>query len=363
MHIPDYTKIHNRFRLNGYYYNQSTLKEVAYNFIKEGDFYERFLGDFLMDWLDHADTIILESSGTTAVPKKLLFKKQSLVNSAIATGDYFGVSVGDRALHCLPANYIAGKMMLVRAMILGLEIDLISPSKNPFYKNNKTYDFVAMTPMQAYHSLADLGKVKKLIVGGAYVSSALQQALLKANLNAYETYGMMETLSHIAIRSMTDPVSEFKCLPDVTVRQDDRKCLIIDAPKLDVQNLVTNDEVELFSPSHFRLIGRIDHVINSGGIKLHPEQIERKLSENLAFHFFVDQISDPVLGEKVVLVVKDDPEIKLEKLHSQIKKCTSLGDYEIPKAIVCFKNFVQTHSGKVKRKQTMAQKPHRILDL
>tara|TARA_B110000444_G_C18685350_1_gene521689 strand:+ start:247 stop:696 length:450 start_codon:yes stop_codon:yes gene_type:complete len=149
--------------------------------------------------LDQSDFIQLESFEIKAQPKKFLFKKQSLVNSAISTGNFFGVSVGNSALHCLPANYIAGKMMLIRAMILGLEIDLISPSKNPFYKNNKTYDFVAMTPMQAFHSLSELKKVKKLIIGGAYVSSALQQTLINAKVNAFETYGMIETLSHIAV--------------------------------------------------------------------------------------------------------------------------------------------------------------------
>ena len=154
MQTPHYTKIHNRFLLTGFYYNQTTLKEVAYNFIKEGDQYERFLGDFLLDWLDQSDSIYLDSSGTTAQPKKLMFKKQSLVHSAIATGDFFGVSVGDRALHCLPVNFIAGKMMLIRAMIVGLDIDLISTSKNTFHNNERSYDFVDMTPMPAFHSLS-----------------------------------------------------------------------------------------------------------------------------------------------------------------------------------------------------------------
>ena len=126
---------------------------------------------------------------------------------------------------------------------------------------------------------------------------------------------------------------------------------------------MTNDEVELFSPTHFRLIGRVDYVINSGGVKIHPEQIERKLSKNLSFHFFINSIPDSVLGEKLVLVVKDDPEIKLEKLHKQIKKCISLKSNEIPKIIFCFKYFIQTYSGRIKRKATMDQKPHRILDL
>ncbi len=363
MQIPHYSKIHNRFLLNGYYYDKKTLKEAAYNFIKEGDQYECFMGDFLLDWLDDSEMIYLESFETSVKQKKLMFRKQSLVNSAIATGDFFEVSVGDTALHCLPTNYIAGKMMLIRAMILGLEIDLISPSKKPFYKNKKAYDFVAMTPAQAFHSLSELLKVKKLIVGGSYVSLALQKALIKAKVNAYETYGMMETLSHIAVRTMFDPVSEFKCLPDVTVEQDNRKCLVINAPKLDIRKLITNDEVELFSKTHFRLIGRKDHVINSGGMKLHPEQIERKLSENLTFHFFIDKIHDPDLGEKVVLVIKDNPEISVEKLQHQIKECISLEAIEIPKTVVCFKEFSQTYSGKVKRKETMGQKPHRILNL
>tara|TARA_A100001011_G_scaffold400878_1_gene520445 strand:+ start:1278 stop:2369 length:1092 start_codon:yes stop_codon:yes gene_type:complete len=363
MKTPHYSKIHNRFLLNGYFYDKNTLKEVAYDFIKEGDQYECFLGDFLLDWLDNSDSVYLESSVSSPQPKKFLFKKQSLVNSAISTGNFFGISVGDIALHCLPANYIAGKMMLIRAMILGLEIDLISPSKTPFYKNQKTYDFVAMTPMQAFHSLSKLKKVKKLILGGAYVSSALQKSLINSKVTAFETYGMMETLSHIAVRTMLDPVSEFKCLPGIKVSQDKRNCLVIDAPYLNVSNLVTNDEVELISPTHFRLIGRIDHIICSGDIKLHPEQIERKLSENLSFHFFIDSISDPLLGEKVVLVIKDDPEIKFEKLQKEIKKCTYLKSYEVPKAVICLKDFIQTYSGKIKRKDTMSQKPIRVLNL
>ena len=363
MHIPHYSKIHNRFLLNGYFYDRNTLKEVAYDFIKEGDQYENFLGDFLLDWLDHSNSIYLESSLASTQPKKILFKKQSLVNSAIYTGNFFGVSVGDTALHCLPANYIAGKMMLIRAMILGLEIDLISPSKNPFYKNQKTYDFVAMTPTQAFHSLSELRKVRKLIVGGAYVSAALQKALLNARVNAFETYGMMETLSHIAVRSMKDPISEFRCLPDIQVRHDERKCLIIDAPKLNIVNLITNDEVEVFNTKHFRLIGRIDYMIEIGGLKLNPEQIERKLSENLSIHFFIDSYSDSTSDKKLALVVKYDPKTKLEKIFEQIKNCISLEDYEIPKVIVCFENFIQAYSGKIKRKSTMKQKPYRILNL
>ncbi|PWH10050.1 O-succinylbenzoic acid--CoA ligase [Bacteroidetes bacterium SCGC AAA795-G10] len=361
MEAPKFSKIHNRFRLNGYFYDRNTLKEVAYNFIKEGDLYETFMGDFILDWLDNSDSIYLSTS--ISKENKILVKKQSLVSSAISTGDFLKVSVGDKALHCLPTNYIAGKMMLIRALILGLEIDLVSPSKKPFYKNEKFYDFAAMTPIQAFHSIPELGRIKKLIIGGAYLSNALQQALIKAKINAYETYGMMETLSHIAVRRMTDPISEFKCLPGIFVGQDNRKCLIIDAPRLDIKNLITNDQVELYSPSKFRLIGSIDHIIKLDGYNIHPEQVERKLSEKISFHFFIDKIAFKSKKEKLTIVIEDNSKINYKKIKDQIKSCTKLKQNEIPKYITLHKKFIQTYSGKIKRKETMNQNPFKVLDL
>ena len=361
METPKFSKIHNRFRLNGCFYDRDTLKEVAYNFIKEGDLYETFMGDFILDWLDNSDSIYLSTS--ISKKNKILVKKQSLVSSAISTGDFFKVSVGDKALHCLPTNYIAGKMMLIRALILGLEIDLISPSKKPFYKNEKFYDFAAMTPIQAFHSIPELGRIKKLIIGGAYLSNALQQALIKAKINAYETYGMMETLSHIAVRKMTDPISEFKCLPGIYVGQDNRKCLTVDAPRLDIKNLVTNDQVELYSPTKFRLIGSIDNIIKLDNFNIHPEQVERKLSEKISFHFFIDKIAFKSKKEKLTIVIEDNSRINLKKLCDQIKSCKKLEKYEIPKYITLHKKFIQTYGGKIKRKETMNQNPFKVLDL
>lgn len=363
MQLPEYTKVHNRFRLNGFHYNREGLKEVAYSFIKEGDQFERFLGDFLMDWLDASDSIFLETSGTTASPKRMAFKKQALVNSAIATGDFFNVSVGDTALHCLPANFIAGKMMLIRAMILGFSLDLVSPARNPFHKNQKAYDFVAMTPMQAYHSLSHMDQIKTLIVGGAPVSIALQKALLKSGVKGYETYGMTETLSHIAVRTMRDPLGTFQCLPHIKIHQDERGCLVVNAPLLDVVDLVTNDQIEIINTKTFRLIGRVDNVINSGGVKLHPEQIEQKLAAVLSHSFFIGSLPDPTLGEKVILALKDQPESPWEAIAKKIKTIEGLTSYERPKTLIVFSSFVETHSGKVKRDKTLALKPLYSLDL
>ncbi|MDA8948940.1 AMP-binding protein [Flavobacteriaceae bacterium] len=363
MQIPDYTKIHNRFLLNGFSYDRVGLKMVAYSFIKEGDQYEKYLGDFLMDWLDASETIELITSGTTASPKKIRFQKQALVNSAIATGEFFNVNVGDRALHCLPANFIAGKMMLIRAMILGLSLDLVSPSRNPFHKNDKRYDFVAMTPMQAFHSLANMDQVKTLIVGGAFVSKSLQEALLKTQVRAYETYGMTETLSHIAVRTMVDTPSEFRCLPYVEVAQDDRGCLEVTSDLLQVDHFVTNDAIELLEDRRFRLIGRIDEVINSGGVKIHPQQIERKLSQVLSTHFFIGGVADEILGEKVILAVKHSSSLQLNKILEKIKTCKSLEPYEVPKSVIIFPDFIETDSGKIRRKQSLLLDAVSVLDL
>lgn len=363
MLLPEYTKVHNRFRLNGFHYNREGLKEVAYSFIKEGDQFERYLGDFLMDWLDSSEIIFLETSGTTAFPKRMAFKKQALVNSAIATGNFFNVSVGDTALHCLPANFIAGKMMLIRAMILGFSLDLISPSRNPFHKNEKLYDFVAMTPMQAYHSLSQMAQIKTLIVGGAPISFTLQKALLETGVNVYETYGMTETLSHIAVRTMRDPLGTFKCLPHIKIHQDERQCLVINAPLLDVIDLVTNDQIEIIDSKTFRLIGRIDNLINSGGVKLHPEQIEQSLAEILSHSFFIGSIPDQTLGEKVILAIKDQAGSQWEEIAKKIKTFDRLSAYERPKKLLVYSNFEETHSGKVKRAKTLALKPIFSLDL
>jgi Acyl-CoA synthetases (AMP-forming)/AMP-acid ligases II len=154
--IPKYNKVHNKFKLNNYHFDNDGLKEVAYSFIKEGDFYEKAMGDFLLNWMDEKDYVEVSTSGSTGEPKVIRLSKQAMVHSAIATGDYFNLEPGDRALHCLPATYVAGKMMMVRAIILGLEMDLVTPSSHPLDTTHGNYDFCAMVPLQLSHSLAQL---------------------------------------------------------------------------------------------------------------------------------------------------------------------------------------------------------------
>ena len=355
-----YKKLHEQFRLNGISYSKEELKEVAYSFVKEGKAFEKEIGDFLIDWLNNESTVTVHTSGSTGVPKPIVLQKQHMVNSAVATGDFFNLKPGDTALLCLPVSFIAGKMMLVRAMVLGLSIDCVAPSSNPLLETSASYDFVAMVPLQFGDSFNELDRVKKLIVGGAPVSYKLKEEFLKASLrtNVYETYGMTETITHIAVKPLlaalvqTDiDLDVFTTLANVKIATDDRGCLVIDAPLVANETIHTNDMVHLTSEKTFKWLGRLDNVINSGGVKLFPEQVEAKLAAVMENRFFVAGVPNENLGQKLVLLVEGIPEIAA--LKEKIANLGSLKKYEIPKEIFTVDAFVETSSGKIKRKATL----------
>lgn len=351
MSQPKLNKIHHEFQLNGSAYDHKGLGQAALAFMESEHAFEKELGTFILDWLSPDSKIILQTSGTTGSPKKFPFDKQALVNSALTTGQFFNLLPGQNALHCLPAKYIAGKMMLVRALVLGLHLDVVPPSGTPLKELHTLYDFVAMTPFQAEHSIGTLATIKTLIIGGGAVAIPLKKALLDHQINAFETYGMTETLSHIAVRKMDAPSAEFMVLPNVSIRQDQRNCLVIDAPHLGVENLITNDEIEQIAADRFRLIGRIDHVVNSGGIKLHPEVIESKISDALKYPFFIGGIADGTLGERLVLAVVTSSS-NIKEIITALN-AAPLDPYERPKSVLFYEQFQKTATGKIKRKETL----------
>ncbi|RAV28688.1 AMP-binding protein [Sinomicrobium soli] len=351
-----YKNLHNRFKLNGIYYDLGELGQVACTYIKEGDAYQKAIGDFLLEWLDNSDVITVKTSGSTGTPKEIVLKKQNMVHSALATGNFFGVEVGNKALLCLPADYIAGKMMLVRAIILGLELDLVQPSASPLKATGKEYDFVAMTPMQVENSLDEIYRVKTLLAGGAPMSDKLKKALLQTGCNVFETYGMTETITHIAAKriqvgGVEDEDPCFRVMPGVTVSLDERGCLVIHAPEITDETIVTNDLAELVSETAFKWLGRADHVINSGGIKLIPEQVEAKLEKLLEGRFYITGIPDDTLGEKLVLYVEKQTNTGWtpEGIREKIDHLEGLDKYENPKEIFMVEKFRETSSGKVLR--------------
>jgi len=345
MSNPTYENVHNQFKLNGFHLDREDLCRVAYSFIKEGEEFEKPLGDFLLDWFDGKDYIEMQTSGTTGTPKTISVCKQAMVDSALATGDFFDLQPGNKALQCLPVKYVAGKMMLVRAMILGLDLEFVAPSSHPMRNNELEFDFVAMVPLQAQNSITELRMVKKMIVGGAAINKALEKQLLKLPTEVYETYGMTETITHIAARKLGEKA--FTVLPNVTISYDDRNCLVIHAPRISPEVIITNDIVELVNENQFIFLGRMDNVINSGGIKLIPEQIEEKLSGKIHQRFFITSKQDKELGEKVVLVIEGEKQKFDDTLYEALDK------YEKPKEIVFIHKFKETGSGKIIRKETM----------
>ena len=345
MSNPTYENVHNQFKLNGFHLDREDLCRVAYSFIKEGEDFEKPVGDFLLDWFDSKSFIEMETSGTTGTPKTISVSKQAMVDSALATGDFFDLQPGNRALQCLPVKYVAGKMMLVRAMILGLDLEFVAPSSHPLDNNEINFDFVAMVPLQAQNSIAELKKVKKMIVGGASINKALEKQLLKLPTQVYETYGMTETITHIAARKLGEKA--FTVLPYVTISYDDRNCLVIHAPRISDEVILTNDIVELVNENQFLFLGRMDNVINSGGIKLIPEQIEEKLASKISQRFFIASKPDNELGQKVVLVIEGENQEIDDSLYESLDK------YEKPKEIVFVSKFKETGSGKILRKETL----------
>ena len=345
MKTVTYKNVHNHFKFNGVHLGREQLCTVAYSFIKEGADFQKALGDFLIDWFDDKTYIEMNTSGTTGAPKLIRVEKEAMVSSALSTGDFFDLNPGNKVLHCLPVDYVAGKMMFVRSFILGLDMDFVEPNSNPLEYNDVKYDFAAMVPLQAKNSLAKLTNIKKIIIGGVKIHKSLEQELVKLPNEIYETYGMTETITHIAAKRVGERA--FTVLPNVTVSSNENNCLVVHAKKINPEPIVTNDIVEIVSDTQFVWLGRFDNVINSGGIKLIPEKIEEKLSTHIPRRYFVYGQADDVLGEKVVLYVEGEPIAIDEEVFSVLDK------NEKPKNIVFIPKFTVTATGKIVRKESI----------
>lgn len=341
-------KIHPNFKLNGRSLDHEGLMTVAYSYVKEGEYWEREAGNFLLNWLDNFDYLTVETSGSTGIPQPLKLQKEHIINSALNTGNWFNLPEQCDALCCLPLNYIAGKMMMVRAMTLGWQIDLVEPSSKPFHNLRKRYEFTALTNYQVMNSLDQIHKSKKIIIGGGPVATNLANLLVNKHTKAYHTYGMTETCSHVAIRKIHPVYEEFyNCMPEVKVSLDDRGCLIIDAPELASKAIITNDLAEVTAENQFKILGRLDHVINTGGVKVHPQQVEELLSSTITARFFIYGKDHEELGQEVILVIEGEPGEK--------PSFAGLDKFQTPKKVVFETSFHETHTGKIDRLKTIAQ--------
>lgn len=274
--------------------------------------------EFLAQWNDTSDVIEVHTSGSTGKPKRLLVEKRRMVNSARITCDFLGLKEGDSALLCMPLDYIAGKMVVVRSLVSHLHLISVTPSSHPLKDVTQPIDFAAMVPLQVYSSLQEpaererLMSIRHLIIGGGAIDDSLESQLQQFPNAVWSTYGMTETLSHIALRRISGENSSlwYSPLDGVDVSLSSDSCLEIFAPKVNPEKLHTNDIAELRTlpdgSKEFRILGRKDNVIDSGGIKIQAEEVERLLRPHLSCGFMITKVSDARLGEAVTLLVESD---------------------------------------------------------
>lgn len=338
--------------INGKTQDREALIKLGSDFLEHGSAFEKEVGRFLLEWYSDKDFVVVHTSGSTGRPKAIELSKKAMLASAQLTCNYFELKPGDKALLCLPARYIAGKMMIVRAIYSGMNL-LLSDPADPLKDIEKPVDFCAMVPMQVQKALKEdpdkFDLIRNLIIGGAKLDETTRETLKDHPGNYFTTYGMTETITHVAVGNVkTDESNQFHALGNVSFETSTDDCLIIHTPHLLIDPVITNDVVSLHSPTDFTLKGRLDNVINSGGIKLHPEVIEQKLDPIIDQPFFVAGMPDEVLGEKLILFVEaDESKITIESIAQLADK------YEVPKEIIAITEFVRTPTGKINRTETI----------
>jgi O-succinylbenzoic acid--CoA ligase len=319
---------------------------------------------FCKDWLDEKDRFVQATSGSTGTPKLQEITRLQLVASASATGAFFGVNSEFKLLCCLNPAYIAGKMMLVRALVWDCEITLIEPNAAPLATQEESFDLVAMVPLQIETSLSSPSSLEKLkaiqtvLIGGAPLSDSLQMALSKEGIAAWQTFGMTETVSHIALAPIGTGELIYEALPGVEIGISENQCLWIQSAMSGSEKIETNDVIELRLKNTFVWLGRVDFVVNSGGIKHFPELLERRIAPLLektcpGCAYFLFGEKDSRLGEQLVLYVEgtgeENKRLELEAGLEQI-----LGKYEVPKKIYFKAAFAYTPTRKINRHTTAA---------
>ncbi|MCQ4035580.1 AMP-binding protein [Kaistella montana] len=324
--------------------------------------FEEKVISFLENWFSDTKTVSVQTSGSTGVPKVFEIEKSRMQSSAKMTCDFLGLKEGDTALICLPVEYISGKMMMVRSIQRNLKLFIESPSAKPLSQLNQEIDFCAMSPLQVENSLEQLHFIKKIIIGGAQVSESLKQKIADALQNTayettiYETYGMSETLSHIALKQIY-PVSEeyFTLFEGVEISLDERACLTIKAPQLNPEILQTNDLVELKNTQQFKFLGRFDNVINSAGLKIYPEQLEHFIKQKLSNEVVFLGLKDETYGQKLVAVIEGEETDELKSQLSPILQELSetFTKNHVPKQTFFLDKFPRLPNGKINRKELL----------
>lgn len=304
-------------------------------------------------WDNGDDCIEVQTSGSTGIPKKMRVKKSHMLESARRTNDFFGLKKGDRTLLCMSLDYIAGKMMAVRAIERGLQMDVVEPCGHPLAKVSCGYDFIAMVPMQVWNSLrndderARLCETRQLLIGGGEISREMESELRSLPCKSWSSYGMTETLSHIALRRIGGGLW-YEPLPQVSLSLADDGCLVVTDEATGVKDMKTNDIAEFHEDGRrFRILGRKDNVICSGGIKIQAEEVERIIADHFHLSFMITKQKDMKFGEVAVMVIESTDPSVIEEARAVCQE--HLPKYWLPRHYTIVPQLPRTETGKVKR--------------
>ncbi len=316
----------------------------------------QLLVDFERAWKDDNSFITQHTSGSTGSPKAIDISKWKFVASAQTTGEFFNFKASDHALLCISPAFIGGKMMYVRSLEFDMDLYVTPFNRLPLEELNVPIDFAAMVPLQVSATLREhpekLNFIRHLIIGGAPVSAQLEEQLQQFKGIAYSTYGMTETVSHIALRKLNNKGDPYFALGDCRFDTTANQELVIHAPHLKINNLTTNDVVDLLDDRRFHWLGRSDFTINSGGIKIQPEQVEKKLADLLPSDaFMIGALPDEQFGSRVVWI----GEQRIEGTFVETAISNRLEKYERPKAYFFVEELSRTSNGKIDRNRTIAQ--------
>ncbi|MFM6933875.1 MAG: AMP-binding protein [Flavobacteriales bacterium] len=321
---------------------------------------QRHLAHFLKLW-EEEQVICIQTSGSTGAPKEICFTKNQFIVSAKKTIDFFQLTSSSKALLCLSPETIGGKMMLIRALVGGYQLTVTDARMDPLEHIEESIDFIALVPAQLASivkipsSLQKLKKIRHVLIGGAAISPELEGFLQKEQIRAFQSYGMTETISHVALREIGKEKS-YTALEGIEFSTDNER-LIIHYPALQKEAIITNDCVELIDKNSFIWLGRADFVVNSGGKKIHVEALEQRISSFYSESFILSSIPDPTWGEALVMITAHP--LTLSKADFQ----QHLEGFEIPK-FWQQSTLIHTKNGKIQRQQTFAQtKAHAWISL
>lgn len=324
--------------------NQFNKLDISLTWVKH-------IVEFIEQWQNESDSITISTSGTTGVPKVYTVKKDWMRFSAQNTLSFFNLKPEDKVLLALSAEFIGGKMMLVRALEGGLKLWLCPPNDLSILNQDVHFKFCPLVPLQAEKYIHQLHKIDQILLGGGPVNENLEERLIDLPSQFYQSFAMAETLSHFAIRNISKKESEFKVFSNIQIGVNENNCLWIKGPQLGQPFLQTNDVVELLSDQRFIWKGRFDFIINSGGIKYNPEILEEgcRFLLNRNIPFFISSQSDSKLGEQIVLIIEESSSHILDDLTIQ-KQDFNLNTYAIPKKWILVKRIPRTEaSNKIRR--------------